>query len=75
MPGYKCHNCPIVLCINCSEAIFISKNSDNLHEHNLELEFRENWICDLCKTEFINTASFYCNDCQFDVCYECYFEN
>ena len=75
MPGYKCYNCPIVLCINCSEAIFISKNSDNLHEHHLELEFRENWICDLCKSKFRNTASFYCQDCQFDACYECYFEN
>lgn len=75
MSGYECQNCPIVLCINCSDAIFIRKNSHNLHEHDLNLKFREDWFCNLCESEFENCTSFHCEECDFDACYECYFED
>ena len=31
-PGYKCKNCQIILCLDCSSKIFYGKN--NIHNHN-----------------------------------------
>ena len=76
MPGYRCRSCPIVLCINCSDFIFRSnKNRNDLHKHNLELKYCEDWICNLCLSDFDEATSFHCEDCDFDACYECYLKN
>ena len=73
--GYKCNNCKIILCLDCNNKIFHKEKINDHHEHNLRLELRRNWLCNICKNEFENTTSFYCKDCDFDICYNCYFNN
>ena len=70
--GYKCKECPIVLCLNCSQKIFYGNKNKQLHQHDLLLQDRNSWTCDICKTSYMDNASFYCNQCDFDVCDKCY---
>ena len=44
-----------------------------MHNHNLLLKYREQWICDICKNNYLNQGSFFCEKCDFDICNKCYF--
>ena len=70
--SYACHECPLVLCNNCSSSIFFGNKAKHVHPHTLLLQVREAWKCDLCKSPFRGVASFYCSYCDFDVCAKCY---
>ena len=70
--GYKCKECPIILCINCSQRIFYGIKNNQIHEHDLFLTDRNNWNCNLCKKNYSENASFYCKNCNFDVCDKCF---
>ena len=70
--GYKCKDCPIVLCLNCSQKIFYENKNKHLHQHDLLLTDRNSWTCNICKTSYGDNASFYCQQCDFDVCDKCY---
>ena len=70
--GYKCKDCPIVLCLNCSQRIFYGNKNKQLHQHDVLLQDRNSWTCDICKTSYLDNASFYCKQCDFDVCERCY---
>ena len=70
--GYKCKDCPIVLCLNCSQKIFYENKNKHLHQHDLLLTDRNSWTCNICKTSYGDNASFYCQKCDFDVCDKCY---
>ena len=48
--GYKCKDCPIVLCLNCSQKIFYENKNKHLHQHDLLLTDRNSWTCNICKT-------------------------
>ena len=72
--GYKCGNCPMVLCMNCGNRIFYGNKKKSAHKHDLLLKNRNNWKCDLCKNMYKGKASFYCKQCDFDVCDKCYLE-
>ena len=73
--GYKCEGCDLVLCENCYEKIYINDDNENhnLHKHTLALTFRNDWFCNLCKQYYKNKYSYCCKDCNFDVCYKCYY--
>ena len=73
--GYKCEKDDLTLCEDCYEKIYILDNEQNnkLHNHELVLTVREDWNCDICKGHFINKISYYCDKCDFDVCYYCYY--
>lgn len=72
--GYTCESCNLILCENCYEKIFINDdNANNLHKHNLILKFRNDWSCDICKRYYKNKYSCFCESCDFDVCYKCYY--
>ena len=71
-PAYVCHNCELVLCYNCGNAIFYGNKAKQVHPHTLALRVRNAWKCDLCKQHFKGTASFYCKGCDFDACSKCY---
>ena len=73
--GYKCKECPIVLCLDCSQRIFYGNKKKHLHPHDLLLQDRNSWTCDKCKTSYMDNASFYCQKCDFDICEKCYLEN
>ena len=72
--GYKCKECPIVLCLNCSQKIFYGNKKKQIHQHDLILRDRNSWTCDSCKTSYMDNASFFCEKCDFDVCDKCYIE-
>ena len=73
--GYKCGNCPLVICLNCSNRIFYGNKKKSIHQHDLALKNRNSWKCDLCKKIYRGQASFYCKQCDFDVCDKCYLQN
>ena len=74
-PGYKCGNCEIVLCLNCSNRIFYGNKKKSAHQHELALKPRNSWKCDLCKKNYKGNASFYCKQCDFDACDKCYLDS
>ena len=71
-PGYEC-NCKIVLCLDCGSKILYDDKKNTFHNHTLKLTYRQNWICNICKSSYINTCSFLCKPCDFDVCKSCFF--
>ena len=73
--GYKCGNCDLVLCLNCSGRIFYGNKKKSAHPHELALKSRNSWKCDLCKKNYKGTASFYCKKCDFDACDKCYLDS
>ena len=73
--GYKCGDCPLVLCLNCSNRIFYGNKKKSIHPHDLELKSRNSWRCNLCKKIYRGTASFYCKNCDFDACQNCYLQS
>ena len=73
--GYKCKDCPIILCLDCSQRIFYGNKKKQIHKHDLLLEDRNSWTCDICKTSYMDNASFHCEQCDFDACEKCYLEN
>ena len=72
--GYKCGECGVTLCFNCSNRIFYGNKQKGAHpQHPLALTSRKsNWRCDICKNKFFGGASFYCKLCDFDACDRCY---
>ena len=72
--GYICESCDLVLCENCYEKIYIY-DVNNFHRHNLILKFREEWFCNICKQCYKNKYSCFCESCDFDVCYKCYYNS
>lgn len=69
--GYKCEECPTVLCLNCAEKIFFGNNKLSIHPHILLLKFKNDWKCNICDITFKNTSAFSCDECQFNVCSFC----
>ena len=71
-PGYNCGTCQLNLCLNCGRRVFYGKRNISFHPHSLELMIRKAWKCDLCKQRYRNAASFYCKECDYDICTSCY---
>ena len=74
-PGYNCGSCKILLCLQCADKIFYGQKKTTIHPHLLALKDRNSWKCDLCKKTYKSVASFYCKQCDFDVCSSCYISN
>lgn len=70
--GFKCNDCEVILCKDCSDRIFYGKKKTTLHPHSLNLCYRNNFQCDICKISFKSTSSFCCELCNFDSCISCY---
>ena len=73
--GYKCAQCPIILCDNCTQTIYYGNKARQVHNCPLKLVSRNAWKCDVCKTAYKDTASFNCKKCDFDACKKCYVGN
>ena len=73
IPGYKCNFCKIFLCLDCKSKIFFGKKND-IHEHNLILKYRNDWVCNICHFNFPSgkCLSFFCKQCNFYACNKCY---
>ena len=61
-----------IVCMNCANRAFYGNKNKSVHPHELALKSRNSWKCDLCKKMYKGTASFYCKQCDFDVCDKCY---
>jgi V8-like Glu-specific endopeptidase len=75
--GVPCHecNCNIILCLDCGFKILYGDKNNNFHEHNLILTYKnDNWRCNVCEFEYgsFKKVSFYCQQCNFNVCDNCY---
>ena len=53
--------------------------SSLFHRHPLVFRYRtawncgkDNYLCDICKNRYNNQPSYYCEECDFDVCPSCY---
>ena len=71
-PGYKCDQCPLMLCETCATNIFYNAKAREVHKCPLALRCRNAWKCDVCKNAFKDTVSFYCKACDFDACSKCF---
>jgi hypothetical protein len=74
--GYIVDNNPSrILCKSCHKKIFIDGYNPKIsyHCHKLELILREIWRCDKCKKYNHNRFSFHCSNCNYDLCYDCYY--
>ena len=71
---YNCQNCDIVLCNNCYERC---KNSEQINfcpnNHGLILTKSINFRCDVCNQEFSGSVSMCCRNCNYDCCFNCFF--
>ena len=72
--GYKCKECQLTLCLNCTDKVFYG-GKKSVHPHDLTLKKRNSWKCDKCKKFYKGNASFYCKQCDFDMCDKCYFQS
>ena len=72
--GTKCSICELTLCQDCWNRIMNHKKRNNLHEHPLFLNLRNNWNCEICSSKFNNQVSFNCNKCAVDFCVDCFLE-
>ena len=70
-PGYKCEQCPVVLCLNCAERVFYGNKKISIHPHPLLLQFKNEWKCNICEIVFKNHSTFSCGQCGFNVCTFC----
>ena len=71
--GYKCEECEVILCEDCSKKIFYGKKITTLHPHNpLFLVYRNKFECSNCKNSFNNSTSFWCEECKYYACLSCY---
>ena len=70
-PGYKCEQCPLIICLNCAERIFYGNKKLSIHPHPLLLKYKNEWKCNICEIIFKNTSSFSCDNCGFNVCTFC----
>ena len=71
--GYKCKDCPLILCDQCSYNVRIEYYSHSKHDHSLCIINKENLGCNICKkqTKFLNFY-FNCRQCNFNICLNCY---
>lgn len=74
-PAYKCDDCKIISCLDCTSKIFYEKNMNIPHQHPLKLTTIKNWTCDICSFNYINKCiCFYCHQCDFCACSFCYLD-
>ena len=69
--GYKCDQCPLILCLNCAERVFYGNKKSTIHHHPLLLKYKNEWKCNICDILFKNTSAFFCDQCGFNVCTFC----
>ena len=74
--GYKCEKNDLTLCENCYVKIYIHEDqpNNNIHNHELMPTIRSNWCCNICGRHKIKKISYFCDKCDFDVCYKCYYK-
>ena len=71
---YHEYNDIIILCLDCLVKISnLDQEKINIfHDHTLNLTYKNNnWICYECQKEYENKVSFYCQQCDLNVCVRC----
>ena len=72
--GNKCNSCSFKMCENCVYLVVRQYYSSERHRHNLVIKEKDNYKCDVCKrnSEFRNKFCFYCDECNYGICLECF---
>ena len=70
------NNRSLLLCASCHKIMFVDgyRPKISLHSHKLGLAIRKSWFCNKCRKLNYNRISFYCSFCDFDLCYDCYYD-
>ena len=73
--GFKCKNCSLNICEECSAKIGINEFDHRIHNHPLTLLNEENCKCNKCNKELKSKIDFYfnCQQCNFYICLKCYY--
>ena len=73
--GFKCDNCPLIICDECAQFINTNYNLHDKHEHPLVLLQKEMFKCNKCEKSdnLNNNFVFCCEECNFGICPNCYF--
>ena len=73
--GFKCDNCPLIICDECAQFINTNYNLHDKHEHPLVLLEKEMFKCNKCEKSdnLNNNFVFCCEECNFGICPNCYF--
>jgi len=73
--SYHCEECLFDICEKCFNYIKIRIPNKNIHNHELNLEIRNDfWMCNICNKKYYKRRSWYCDICDFDVCVFCYWK-
>ena len=72
--GFKCKNCSLNICEECSTKININEFDNRKHKHRLTLLNEENCKCNNCNKDLKSKVDFYfnCKQCNFYMCLNCY---
>ena len=71
--GYRCYQCPLVICDKCANNIRVEYYYNFKHGHPLYLINEGNRECNICQrqTNFI-TFFFNCRRCNYNICLNCF---
>jgi hypothetical protein len=73
--SYHCEQCIYDICQKCYLHISTRLPNTTCHNHELNLEIREiEWQCNLCHNIYYKRRSWFCDNCDFDVCFSCYWK-
>lgn len=73
--SYNCKECDIDICADCFSLTKLRKPNTSVHTHSLKIrEDGFSWFCDLCEFNYGSRISFCCEECDFDVCLNCYYK-
>lgn len=71
--SYICEECNFYFCKNCAQRTDEEELKKFHSQHILEPILRYSWSCDICQEcVYSSGLSMCCPDCNFDVCYKCF---
>ena len=73
--GNKCCNCSLIICDECSKLIISNYYLPNKHKHPLILLEKNIFKCGICGNIDNRKFNFYCDECNYGICPQCYSVN
>lgn len=71
--SYNCEQCDFDLCLECFNTQLTKIPKKSIHPHPLKIRNEESWTCDVCAIDHGYRKSFWCEQCDYDICITCYY--